>query len=99
MLLDQRIPDRLDLSMLPLPPSIPVVEIRVADHTDWYGEPALRVTVIVNESVDVNGVTGDAVSDLKSAIRDRLRKDGITLFAYIYLVKQSELDAPDDGEA
>lgn len=100
MLLDQRIPETLSLANLRLPPGIPVTEIQVADYTNWEGEPALRVTVIVDESVDAATINGEEVQELVTAIRNDLRDRGVTLYAYFRFVKQSELDAAQaDAEA
>src|SRR5437879_2024069 len=81
----------LDLKNLPQVPGLPVIGLEVEDYTDWEGEPALRVTVILDESVDPEKVSGKAVSDLNFAIHENLTSRGITLFPYIFLVKPSEL--------
>ena len=69
-------------------PSIP------SDLADFL--PSLRVLVVLDESVDVEKVTGEAAGELKSAIRKSLRKHGITLFPYIFLAKESELADTDE---
>lgn len=99
MLLDQRIPETLDLAQLRLPSGIPVTEIRVADYTNWDGETALRVTVILGESLDVEAINGDELVELDSAICGYLRLLGNTLFVYFRFVKQSELDAAEEEAA
>jgi hypothetical protein len=86
----------LQLQQLKLPLSPAVVGIRVEDHVDHTGDPSLRVWVMVDEAVDAEKLSGASVSQLKSAIRQRLRENGITEFPYIILAKQSELD---DSEA
>jgi hypothetical protein len=88
----------LDLKKLrkQLPPSLPVTDLKAEDYTDWTGEASLRVLVVLDESVDVENVTGEAVSDLKFAIRESLRKHGITVFPYIFLAKPSELAETDE---
>ena len=86
----------LDLKNLPQVPGLPVIGVEVEDYTDWEGEPALRVTVILDESVDPEKVSGKAVSDLKRAIRDNLTTRGISLFPYTFLVKPSELAETDE---
>lgn len=51
---------------------------------------------MLDESVDVERVDGDDVGDLKFAIRERLRKIGHTVWAYVSFAKQSELDEADE---
>lgn len=87
----------LDLKTLKLPPSLPVTRLEAEDYTDWSGEPSLRVLAVLDESVDVEKVSGEAVGDFDAAIHDSLRKHGITLFPYIFFAKPSEL-ADTDGE-
>ncbi len=81
-----------------LPRNPKVVDIRVEDYVDTDGEDALRVTVIIDESVDVEKFDGDDITALKSAIRDRIRKLGVEQWAYIQLAKQSELDEDEVEE-
>ena len=98
MAVDQKTHAALDLGQLLLPPGLPVTRIEVQDYTDSTGEPSLRVLVVLDENVDPEHVSGREVSDLKWAIRESLRKHGISSFAYIFLAKQSELDAVVDEE-
>jgi hypothetical protein len=88
----------LDLKSLSLPPSIPVNRVEVENYTDWDGDAALRVLVVLDESVDPETINGNAVADLKRSIHDSLRKHGITLFPYIFFAKPSELAETDDEE-
>jgi hypothetical protein len=94
MAVDQKIVDALKLSDLKstLLRNPRVVDIRVEDYVDTDGEDALRVTVILDERVNPAKVSGQDVTDLKRAIRDRIRGLGVELWPYIQLVKQSELD-------
>ena len=98
MPVDQRIVDALKLSDLKpkLPRNPRVVDIRVEDYVDADGEDALRVTVILDERVKIEKVSGQDISDLKSAIHDRIRELGVELWPYIFLAKQSELDEDDE---
>jgi hypothetical protein len=100
MAVDQEAREALDLNSLQLPSELPVVRLEVEDYTDWSGEPALKVWVILDESVeiDIDKGLGEAVSRLKASIHDRLLDHGITLFPYIFLAKQSELDELDEVE-
>jgi hypothetical protein len=91
MAVDQKIRCALDLKSLSFPPSIPVLAIDVEDYTDWTGDPALRVSVTVDESVDEESISGEDVGNLKDSIYKSLRDHGITLFPYIFLAKPSEL--------
>ena len=72
-----------------------MLEVEAEDYIDSTGEPALRVQVILDESVDIDTMRGDQVGELKFAIRDSLRRHGVTLFPYIFLAKRSELAEAD----
>ncbi len=100
MAIDQKIQDILKLSELQskLPRDPKVVDIRVEDDVDTDGEDALRVTVILDEAVDPEKFRGEDIISLKSAIRQQLRDQGVTLWPYIWLATQSELDEVDDEE-
>ena len=88
---DKQTLDALDIQQFRFPPTLPVVEVEVEDYTDSDGEPALRVQVILDEATDIDAIQGEEVGELKFAIRDSLRRHGITLFPYIFLAKRSEL--------
>ncbi len=96
MLVDEKTRKALDIKNLLLPPGLPITRVEVEDYTDSTGEPSLRVLVVLDESVDVERVTGEAVGDLKMAISDSLIKHGVTLFPYIFLAKPSELAETDE---
>ena len=98
MPVDEKTRDALDLKSLNLPPEVPVSRIEVQDYTDWDGDPSLRLLVVLDESVDVEKLPTGAIGKLKSRIRDSLRDHGVDLFPYIFLAKQSELDATDDED-
>ncbi len=68
-----------------------MIRVEVEDYTDWDGAPALRMLVVLDESVDPEKVSGEAAGQLKSVIRKSLRKHGIELFPYIFFAKPSEL--------
>jgi hypothetical protein len=87
----QEIREALDLKNLKLPPEPKVIAIEVEDYVDWSNEDALRVTVILDESVDEWNLSGDAVWQIKSQIREALLSRGIRLFPYTFLAKPSEL--------
>ena len=80
----------LQLHDLRLPPQPKLVGLEVEDYVDWTGESALRVVAILDETVDIEHVSGKDVSDLKLAIHDRLLECDVQRFPYIILVKQSE---------
>ena len=96
MPVDQETRRALDIKSLAIPPGLAVTRLEAEDYTDSTGEPSLRVLVVLDESVDVEKVTGEAAGELKSAIRKSLRKHGITLFPYIFLAKESELADTDE---
>jgi hypothetical protein len=66
------------------------VEIDYERYTDADGESALRVWVVFEETSDAGDFSGDDVSDLKFAIRESLRGQGIEEFAYIFIVSEDE---------
>jgi len=96
MLVDDKTRKALDIKGLVFPASIKVSKVEAEDYTDWDGEPALRVLVTLDESVEVDKVSGQEVGDLKRAIRESLRKHGVALFPYIFLAKPSELADADE---
>ncbi len=98
MAVDQKILNVLKLSKLKskLPKNPKVVNIRVEEYVDTSGEDALRIWVILDESVDIEKFRGEDISALKSAIRDRVFELGVDLWPYIYIAKQSELDEDDE---
>ena len=96
----QKVQDALKLSKLrsKLPRSPKVVDIRVEDYVDTDGEDALRVTIIIDEDVDVENTKGQDLSDLMNAIRGRIRELGTDRWAYIWFAKPSELAEDDDED-
>ena len=96
----RKVQDALKLSKMrsKLPRNPKVVDIRVEDYVDTDGEDALRVTVVIDEDVDVENVDGDDVTAVKRAIRDRIRDLGVELWPYIQFAKPSELEEEDDEE-
>jgi len=98
MSVDHKASSVLDLNQLELPAGLPVDRIEVRDYTDTSGEASLRVLVVLAESVDLDHISGRDVGDLKWTIREQLRKHGFSQFAYIFMAKQSELDAASDEE-
>jgi hypothetical protein len=97
MAVDQKILDVLKLSDLkPKFPSNPrVVDIRVEDYVDT-SKDALRIWVILDESVKVEKLRAEDTTALKTVIRNRIRELGVELWPYVKLVKQSELDEEDE---
>ena len=96
----QKIQDALKPSKMrsKLPRNPKVVDIRVEDYIDTDGEDALRVMVVIDEDVDIEKVSGQDITDLKSAIRRRIRELGVDLWAYTQIAKPSELAEEDDEE-
>jgi hypothetical protein len=86
------------VSKLQLPEGLPIVRLWAEDYTDWEGEDALMVHAILPEGLEVERVTGRDVNDAKSAIRDSLRAAGVTVFAYITMYKQSEVDEIEEDD-
>lgn len=75
-----------------------MLELNVEDFVDSTGEQTIRVLVVIDESTDVENISGKAVGDLKEAIRASLRKHGVTVFPYFKLAKPSEWAEIDDEE-
>ena len=73
-----------------------VLKIDAEDYTDWDCDPALRISVLLDDSTDIDKITGAEVGDFKLAIHDNLLKYGITLFPYVFLAKPSELAETDE---
>jgi hypothetical protein len=98
MSVDEKTVEALDLKNLSLPATPRVLAVEAEDYTDSSGEPALRILVTLDESADVENLPGEAVGRLKSAIRENLRRHGVTVFPYIFLAKPSELSQANDQE-
>lgn len=94
----EEIQELLDPKTLSLPASMPVRRIEAAEYVDWEGEDAIRVTVVLEDSVDVgdDSVTGQDVLDLQEAIRSKLREHKIAEFAYISITSERELEEDVD---
>ena len=97
MVVDERVRKALDLKRLKLPASVPIVSLWAEDYTDWEGEDALMVHVILPEDLDVEQLKGREVNMATSAIRDSLRSQGITVFPYITMYKASEAEEDSEG--
>jgi hypothetical protein len=95
---DLRAVETLDLTQLELPPSLPITGMEVEEYVDWTGDEALRVTLIIDESVDAARTSGGDVIQLKSAVREAIRALGVREFVYIRLVKESERRQAWDSE-
>lgn len=90
--------DAVDLNELKLPASLAVCNIEVEEYYDFDGDEALRVNVIIDESVDVENFNGREIGDLHQAIGDSLRAHGVTVFPYIFIFKESERNISDEEE-
>ncbi|MBI2805581.1 MAG: hypothetical protein HYX68_11440 [Planctomycetes bacterium] len=88
--------DALDLKTLQTPRSLRILKIDAEDYTDWTGDPALRITVVLDESTEIERVTGEEVGEFKLAIHDNLLKNGIKLFPYKFFAKPSDLIETDE---
>ena len=90
--------DALDLSKLSLPASPRVTQLIVGDDEGTDGEPALRITAVIDESTDLDQLSGHDIGEMKFVIRESLRQHGISLFPYIIIVKPSDLLDDDEVE-
>jgi hypothetical protein len=95
----QKVQDALKLAKVKskLPRNPKVVDIRVEDYVDSDGEDALRVTIVIDEDVDVENLSGQEITDLKSTVRRRIRELGVERWPYIQIAKPSELEEDDEG--
>jgi hypothetical protein len=81
----------LDLKNLKLPKRPHVEAITVEDYVTYDGDDALRVQIIIGEDTTDDELMSKSSVAIKTAIRDALRRAGITKFPYIYVAKPSEL--------
>ena len=94
---EARVQQAIDLKQLMLPPDLRVLSIDADDYTDWSGDPALRLSVLIDENTDVEHLSGDTIHAFKRAVRESLRRHGIDRFAYFFFAKPSELaDSSED---
>ena len=94
---DQRkIRKALNLKKLPPPINMRVLRLDGEDYTTWDGDPALRISVLLDESTEVEKVTGEEIGNFERAIRENLHNNGISLFPYIFYAKPSELAETDE---
>jgi hypothetical protein len=96
----QKVQDALKLSKMrsKLPRNPKVVDIRVEDYIDMDKEDALRVTIVIDEDVDVEHTKAEDLSALMNAVRGRIRELGVDRWAYIWFAKPSELNEDVDEE-
>jgi hypothetical protein len=94
----RKVQDALKLSKIrsKLPRNPKVVDIQVEDYVDTDGEDALRVTVVIDEDVEVEKVDGDDVTALRRTIHDRILGLGVELWPYVHFAKPSELEEDDE---
>src|SRR4051794_7782353 len=96
MTTDTNLRQAIDLTQLRLPANLRVLSMEAEDYTDWSGDPALRVSVVLDENTDVDRLSGDAINEFKQIVHDNLLKHGIGLFPYFRFAKPSELAATDE---
>lgn len=96
----QKVRDALKLSKMrsKLPRNPKVLDIRVEDYVDMDKEDALRVTIVIDEDVDVEKTSTRDIGDVMNAFRGRVREPGVERWAYIWFAKPSELEQDDDEE-
>jgi hypothetical protein len=96
----QKVQDALKLSKMrsKLPKDPKILDIRVEDYVDSDGEDALRVTVVIDEDVDVEKIDGRDFMAVRRTIHDRVRDLGVELWPYMQIAKPSELEEDDDEE-
>lgn len=91
MSITQTAQDVLRSQRFEYPLHCPVVRIDVEDFIETTGDDALRVLVVIDESAEIEGVSGQETGEFKAAIRERLVESGINRFPYVFLAKPSEL--------
>jgi hypothetical protein len=75
---------------LSLPRSPRVVEIRHEPYTDWAGDEAMRVWVVLSDDTTDAQRRWARLAPIDGAIRDALLAAGVTLFPYITFRTRSE---------
>jgi|SRR4051812_24099980 len=80
----------LDPHALPLPLRPHVLQINVEDYVDASGDDALRVNVLIGDDTKDEEL-GEATFQIRLAIHDRLRQEGIELWPYVFFAMPSEL--------
>lgn len=82
----------IDLNLLHLPADPPVESVRVAEVIDSLGDPALRVRVLMKESVSDEGQWWRRVRPIKEEIRQFLReRHGSDRFPYFNFLTPTDL--------
>ncbi len=76
-----------------------VTEVRYALDTDWSGDPAVRVWVILRDDIADSAEIFDHTEPIRSTITQALRDAGIDLWPYIHFRGQSEQAELDRAEA
>jgi hypothetical protein len=72
-----------------------VLRAIVEPWSDWLGNDALRVMLVITPDANLSG---DAVIDTSVQTGDRLLQDGEERNAYIYYATEDELAESDDPE-
>lgn len=98
MAVTAEIHEALDLSKLHLPASPRVTQLIPEDDEGTDGEPALRITAVIEESTDLDQLSGHDIGEMKFVIRQSLRQHGIQLYPYIFIAKPSEMEEDDDED-
>src|SRR5687768_17380293 len=80
----------LDPASLSLPRSPRVLEIRHEPYTDWAGDEALRVWVLLHDDTTDAQRRWAKLAPIDRALRDALLSAGVTLFPYITFRTKSE---------
>lgn len=83
------IQDALELTKLPVPPAMRIVNIKAEDYTNWEGEPALLITVLMHEYTNFKNIKGSDILALSRVIHDNLLNCGIQLFPYVRYTTRS----------
>lgn len=86
----------LTLSDLHLPDRPKIARIEVDPYIDSDGQDALSVLLVLDERTQDADLKGTAIWAIQKAIIDRMTQQGISLYPYFRLAKQSELDALAD---
>jgi hypothetical protein len=98
MPVDEKMKKALDRKSLSLPARPPVETIESEHYEDSSGQDSLEIWVILSDSTPDEDLTGENVMQIKSAIRESLRRNGIRLFPYVRLVKRSDYHSETTSE-
>ncbi|MBI2302538.1 MAG: hypothetical protein HYU66_26835 [Armatimonadetes bacterium] len=74
-----------------------VDEVHAREFRDWTDDPALDVTVVLQPTVDVDGLTGADLARLSRTIYDRIYDEATALVPYVDFMSREDWDKDVNG--